>query len=106
MMCRGTVGGNLCQHTRCWYFRNKTFECFKRGTGDCSAVRDGAENRYHAVFPSDRCASAHPSNLAPALVALGAKVAGSVSKTRSNGIPSSSSATTCTSCSAGKASIP
>ncbi|MHC4339494.1 MAG: FAD binding domain-containing protein [Planctomycetota bacterium] len=71
----GTVGGNLCQHTRCWYFRNKSFECFKRGTGDCSAVREGAQNRYHAIFPHDRCASAYPGNLAPALIALGARVA-------------------------------
>jgi xanthine dehydrogenase YagS FAD-binding subunit len=70
----GTLGGNLCQHTRCWYFRNPAFECFKRGTGDCSAAKDGALNRYHAIFPSDRCMSAHPSNLAPALIALGAKV--------------------------------
>jgi xanthine dehydrogenase YagS FAD-binding subunit len=70
----GTVGGNLCQHTRCWYFRNRSFSCFKRGTGDCSAVGDGAQNRYHAIFPHDRCASAHPSNLAPALIALGARV--------------------------------
>ena len=71
----GTLGGNLCQHTRCWYFRNPAFACFKRGTGACSAMDTGAHNRYHAIFPSDRCASAHPSNLAPALIAVGAKVA-------------------------------
>lgn len=71
----GTLGGNLCQHTRCWYFRNPSFECFKRGTGECSAAKDGAWNRYHAIFPSDRCMSAHPSNLAPALIALDARVA-------------------------------
>jgi len=69
----GTVGGNLCQHTRCWYFRNADFTCFKRGTGDCSAVGEGAQNRYHAIFPHQRCVSAHPSNLAPALIAVGAK---------------------------------
>jgi xanthine dehydrogenase YagS FAD-binding subunit len=71
----GTVGGNLCQHTRCWYFRNLAFPCFKRGQGDCSAAPDEAENRYHAIFPHKRCVSAHPSNLAPALIAVGAKVA-------------------------------
>ncbi len=71
----GTVGGNLCQHTRCWYFRDASYTCFKRGTGDCSAAPDGAENRYHAIFPHKRCVSAHPSNLAPALIAVGAKVA-------------------------------
>jgi len=71
----GTVGGNLCQHTRCWYFRDAHYTCFKRGTGDCSAAPDGAQNRYHAIFPHKRCVSAHPSNLAPALIAVGGKVA-------------------------------
>jgi xanthine dehydrogenase YagS FAD-binding subunit len=71
----GTLGGNLCQHTRCWYFRDSNYACFKRGTGDCSAAPDGAQNRYHAIFPHKRCVSAHPSNLAPALIAVGAKVA-------------------------------
>ena len=71
----GTVGGNLCQHTRCWYFRNRDFPCFKRGTGACSAMEEGAHNRYHAIFPHERCASAHPSNLAPALIAVGARAA-------------------------------
>ena len=71
----GTVGGNLCQHTRCWYFRDSNYPCFKRGTGDCSAAPDDAQNRYHAIFPHKRCVSAHPSNLAPALIAVGAKVA-------------------------------
>ncbi|MHC4818650.1 MAG: FAD binding domain-containing protein [Planctomycetota bacterium] len=71
----GTVGGNLCQHTRCWYFRNLAFPCFKRGTGACSAMEEGAHNRYHAIFPHARCASAHPSNLAPALIAVGARAA-------------------------------
>jgi len=70
----GTVGGNLCQHTRCWYFRDANYTCYKRGTGDCSAAPDGAQNRYHAIFPHKRCVSAHPSNLAPALIAVGAKV--------------------------------
>ncbi|HEX5137590.1 MAG TPA: FAD binding domain-containing protein [Planctomycetota bacterium] len=70
----GTVGGNLCQHTRCWYFRDANYTCHKRGTGDCSAAPDGAQNRYHAIFPHKRCVSAHPSNLAPALIAVGAKV--------------------------------
>jgi xanthine dehydrogenase YagS FAD-binding subunit len=70
----GTVGGNLCQHTRCWFFRNPAFDCYKRGQGDCSAAEEGAHNRYHAIFPHDRRMSAHPSNLAPALIAVGAKV--------------------------------
>ena len=70
-----TMGGNLCQHTRCWYFRNKDFACFKRGTGACAAKAAGALNRYHALFPSRQCGCAHPSNLAPALMALDAQVA-------------------------------
>ncbi len=70
-----TVGGNLCQNTRCWYFRDANYTCFKRGTGDCSAAPEGAQNRYHAIFPHKRCVSAHPSNLAPALIAVGGKVA-------------------------------
>ena len=70
----GTVGGNLCQHTRCWYFRNRSFDCFKRAGTSCSAMQDGAHNRYHSIFPHDSCASAHPSNLAPVMVALKAKL--------------------------------
>ena len=69
-----TVGGNLCQHTRCWYFRNKDFTCFKRGDEDCSALKDGALNKYHAIFPTKECGCAHPSNLSPALAALDAKL--------------------------------
>jgi len=70
----GTLGGNLCQFTRCWYFRNPAFSCFKRGTGECSAAAEGGLNRYHAIYPHDNCMSAHPSNLAPALIAVGARV--------------------------------
>ncbi|MEE8104728.1 MAG: FAD binding domain-containing protein [Planctomycetota bacterium] len=69
-----TVGGNLCQHTRCWYFRNKDFTCFKRGDDDCSALKDGALNKYNAVFPTKECGCAHPSNLSPALAALDARL--------------------------------
>lgn len=71
----GTVGGNLCQHTRCWYFRNSGYDCFKRGGSGCAALADTAQNRYHAIFPHERCGCAHPSSLAPALIALGAKAA-------------------------------
>ena len=48
-----TVGGNLCQHTRCWYFRSKDFDCFKRDGQSCSAMKEGAHNRYHAGPRSD-----------------------------------------------------
>ena len=65
----GTIGGNLLQATRCWYWRLK-FPCWLHG-GDRCFARDG-EHREHAIFGNDRCASAHPSDPAAALIALGA----------------------------------
>lgn len=65
----GTIGGNLLQATRCWYWRLK-YPCFLHGGSRCHA-REGA-HREHAVFGNDRCASAHPSDPAAALLALGA----------------------------------
>jgi xanthine dehydrogenase YagS FAD-binding subunit len=67
----GTVGGNLLQATRCWYWR-LGFECWLHGGERCFA-KDGA-HREHAIFGSDDCASAHPSDLAAALVALNARL--------------------------------
>ncbi len=69
---QATVGGNLLQRPRCWYFRNPDMTCLKKG-GDTCFAQEG-ENRYHAVFGNDVCAIVHPSNIAPALVALGAIV--------------------------------
>lgn len=65
----GSIGGNLLQETRCWYWRLK-FPCRLHGGDRCHA-REG-EHREHAVFANDFCASAHPSDVAAALVALGA----------------------------------
>jgi xanthine dehydrogenase YagS FAD-binding subunit len=65
----GTIGGNLLQATRCWYWRLK-FPCYLHG-GDVCHAREG-EHREHAVFGNERCASAHPSDPAAALLALGA----------------------------------
>ena len=65
----GTLGGNLLQATRCWYWR-LGFDCWLHGGERCFA-KDGA-HREHAIFGNDRCASAHPSDIAAALVALGA----------------------------------
>ena len=65
----GTIGGNLLQATRCWYWR-LGFDCWLHGGGRCFA-KDGA-HREHAIFGNDQCASAHPSDVAAALVALGA----------------------------------
>jgi xanthine dehydrogenase YagS FAD-binding subunit len=65
----GTIGGNLLQATRCWYWRLK-YPCFLHGGSTCHA-REG-EHREHAIFGNERCASAHPSDPAAALLALGA----------------------------------
>jgi xanthine dehydrogenase YagS FAD-binding subunit len=67
----GTVGGNLLQSTRCWYWR-LGFPCRLHGGDRCHA-RDG-EHREHAIFANGFCASAHPSDVAAALLALGATV--------------------------------
>jgi xanthine dehydrogenase YagS FAD-binding subunit len=67
----GTIGGNLLQATRCWYWR-LGFDCWLHGGQRCFA-KDGA-HREHAILGNDRCASAHPSDVAAALLALDAKV--------------------------------
>jgi len=64
----GTIGGNLLQATRCWYWR-LSYPCFLHG-GDVCHARHGA-HREHAIFGNERCASAHPSDPAAALLALG-----------------------------------
>ena len=69
----GTLGGNLCQRPRCWYFRGRLFQdCFRKGGNNCYAA--GGENRYHAVFGGANCYMVYPSDLAPALIALNARV--------------------------------
>jgi xanthine dehydrogenase YagS FAD-binding subunit len=65
----GTIGGNLLQATRCWYWRLQ-FPCYLHGGDRCNA-KDGV-HREHAIFGNERCASAHPSDPAAALIALGA----------------------------------
>jgi xanthine dehydrogenase YagS FAD-binding subunit len=64
----GSIGGNLLQATRCWYWR-LNWPCRLHGGDECFA-RDG-EHREHAIFANDFCASAHPSDIAAALLALG-----------------------------------
>lgn len=75
----GTVGGNLCQRPRCWYFRLEDSVCLKKGGSECFAVK--GENKYNAIFGGGPSYIVHPSDLAPMLVALGA----SVSVTGANG---------------------
>lgn len=67
-----TVGGNLLQRPRCWYFRSDQFRCLRKGGDHCFA-QDG-ENEYHAIFDNQICAIVHPSATACALTALGATV--------------------------------
>lgn len=67
----GTVGGNLCQHTRCWYYRGEEWHCWLGGGDTCYAQI--GDHRKHNLEPGD-CISAHPSDLAPALAACGAEV--------------------------------
>ena len=68
----GTLGGNLCQRPRCWYYRDETINCLKKGGDTCYAV-DGL-SKYHAILGGDPVYIVHPSDLAPALIALGASV--------------------------------
>ncbi len=63
----GTLGGNLCQRNRCWYFRDEHVHCLLKGGKQCFAL-DG-ENRYHAIFTQGhKCVIVNPSTLAPVLL--------------------------------------
>lgn len=68
---QGTIGGNICQKPRCWYYRGE-FHCLRKGGEICYAV--GGENQYHCIFGGDRCYIVHPSDTAAALAALDATV--------------------------------
>jgi xanthine dehydrogenase YagS FAD-binding subunit len=68
---QGTLGGNLCQKPRCWYYRG-SFPCLRKGGEQCFAF--GGENQYHAILGAERCFYVHPSDIAAALLALDATV--------------------------------
>jgi xanthine dehydrogenase YagS FAD-binding subunit len=68
----GTVGGNLCQRPRCWYYRLEEVVCLKKGGSECYAAT--GENKYNAIFGGGPSYIVHPSDLAPMLVALGASL--------------------------------
>ena len=73
----GTIGGNLCQDIRCWYYRNPNnrFPCLRKGGGRCYAIE--GDNRYHSIMGGSvegGCYAVHPSDTAPALIALNAKI--------------------------------
>ncbi len=71
----GTIGGNICQMNRCWYFRNpdNKFNCLRKGGGMCYAMM--GDNRFHSIFGAVKaCIAVNPSDTAPALVALNATI--------------------------------
>jgi xanthine dehydrogenase YagS FAD-binding subunit len=67
-----TIGGNLLQRPRCWYFRNEQYVCLKKGGDTCFAWE--GEHQYHAIFNNSGCMIVHPSTAATALVAFGARL--------------------------------
>ena len=69
----GTLGGNVCQDTRCWYYRYG-MPCYRAGGNICYAGTPEGMNREHALFGADRCVAVTPSDSAPALVALDAEM--------------------------------
>src|SRR5205814_8701037 len=70
---QGTLGGNVSQDTRCWYYRSG-WSCYRAGGNICYADTPTAINREHAIFEADRCVAVSPSDTAPALVALEAQM--------------------------------
>lgn len=73
----GTIGGNICQDIRCWFYRNpdNRFPCLRKGGGRCYAIE--GDNRYHSIFGGSvegGCYAVHPSDTAPALIALDASI--------------------------------
>jgi xanthine dehydrogenase YagS FAD-binding subunit len=64
---QGTLGGNICQKPRCWYYRGD-FHCLRKGGDRCYAL--GGENQFHCIFGGHRCYIVHPSDTAPVLVAF------------------------------------
>lgn len=69
----GTLGGNLAQDTRCWYYRDG-FPCYRAGGNTCYADTPTAMNREHALFAADRCVAVTASDIAPVLVVLEAQM--------------------------------
>jgi xanthine dehydrogenase YagS FAD-binding subunit len=70
---QGTMGGNISQDTRCWYYRSG-WSCYRAGGNICYADTPTAINREHAIFDANRCVAVNPSDTAPALIALDAKM--------------------------------
>ena len=70
---QGTIGGNVSQDTRCWYYRSG-WKCYRAGGNICFADTPTAINREHAILGADRCVAVNPSDSAPALIALDAQM--------------------------------
>jgi len=70
---QGTIGGNVSQDARCWYYRNG-WTCYRAGGNTCYGDTPEGMNREHAVFDADRCIAVNPSDTAPALIALDARM--------------------------------
>jgi xanthine dehydrogenase YagS FAD-binding subunit len=70
---QGTIGGNVSQDTRCWYYRSG-WKCYRAGGNVCFADTPTAINREHAILGADRCVAVNPSDTAPALIALDAQM--------------------------------
>jgi len=70
----GTLGGNLCQRPRCWYYRDETIKCIKKGGARCYAAAEEADNKFNAILGGAPSYIVHPSDCATALVALGAQI--------------------------------
>ena len=69
----GTIGGNLCQDARCWYYRYGV-DCYRAGGNTCYADTPEGQNREHCLWGADRCVAVSPSDTAPAMVALDARM--------------------------------
>ncbi len=69
---QGTLGGNVSQDARCWYYRDG-WPCYRAGGNICYADTPEGRNREHAIFGANRCVAVHPSDTVPALIALDAK---------------------------------
>jgi xanthine dehydrogenase YagS FAD-binding subunit len=70
---QGTIGGNVSQDTRCWYYR-AGWSCYRAGGNICYADTPQSINREHAILDADRCVAVNPSDTAPAFIALGAQM--------------------------------
>ena len=76
---QGTLGGNVAQDTRCWYYRSG-WPCYRAGGNTCYAAAPQAMNREHCIMGRSRCVAVNPSDTAPALIAVGAMMMTAVTR--------------------------